>query len=76
MIEFVGLSNFSSIGQDLPYGIYTLSGFRLRLLTLESRILGEVTPERVEIVRRADHIFINRICAVGLYDSINQALRL
>ena len=37
------------------------------------RILGEVTPSRVEIVRQADHIFISMIREAGLYDKIGQA---
>ncbi|KAK5989650.1 GMP synthase [Cladobotryum mycophilum] len=37
------------------------------------RILGEVTPERVEIVRKADHIFISMIKEAGLYNQISQA---
>ena len=37
------------------------------------RILGEVTPERVDIARRADHIFISMIREAGLYDQIAQA---
>ncbi|KAL2267260.1 hypothetical protein VTJ83DRAFT_4537 [Remersonia thermophila] len=37
------------------------------------RILGEVTPERVEIARQADHIFISEIRKAGLYDQISQA---
>ncbi|KAJ2905413.1 GMP synthase protein [Zalerion maritima] len=37
------------------------------------RILGEVTPERVEIARKADHIFISMIREAGLYDQISQA---
>lgn len=36
-------------------------------------ILGEVTPERVEMVRQADHIFIGMIREWGLYDKISQA---
>lgn len=38
-----------------------------------NRILGEVTPERVEIVRQADHIFISMIREWNLYDKISQA---
>ena len=38
------------------------------------RILGAVTPELVEIVRHADHIFISEIKAAGLYRRISQAL--
>ncbi|KAI1907826.1 GMP synthase (glutamine-hydrolyzing) [Ophidiomyces ophidiicola] len=37
------------------------------------RVLGEVTPERVEIARQADHIFISMIREAGLYDKIAQA---
>ncbi|KAK3683585.1 hypothetical protein B0T22DRAFT_252501 [Podospora appendiculata] len=37
------------------------------------RILGEVTPERVEIARQADHIFISMIREAGIYDDISQA---
>ncbi|KFY87186.1 hypothetical protein V500_07114 [Pseudogymnoascus sp. VKM F-4518 (FW-2643)] len=40
---------------------------------LAIRILGEVTPERVEMVRQADHIFIGMIREWGLYDKISQA---
>ncbi|KAF5001451.1 GMP synthase [Fusarium heterosporum] len=37
------------------------------------RILGDVTPERVEIARKADNIFINMIREAGLYDEMSQA---
>ncbi|AEO66377.1 uncharacterized protein THITE_2066293 [Thermothielavioides terrestris NRRL 8126] len=37
------------------------------------RILGEVTPEKVEIARQADHIFISEIRKAGLYNQISQA---
>ncbi|KAJ4156888.1 hypothetical protein NW754_008525 [Fusarium falciforme] len=37
------------------------------------RILGDVTKERVEIARKADHIFINMIKEAGLYDQMSQA---
>ncbi|KAJ5490432.1 GMP synthase [Penicillium expansum] len=37
------------------------------------RILGDVTKERVEIARKADHIFITKIKEAGLYDQISQA---
>ncbi|EGX94460.1 GMP synthase [Cordyceps militaris CM01] len=37
------------------------------------RILGDVTPERVEIARKADHIFISMIREAGLYDQMSQA---
>ncbi|KAL5594809.1 hypothetical protein BROUX41_001716 [Berkeleyomyces rouxiae] len=40
---------------------------------LAIRILGDVTPERVEMTRQADHIFISMIREHGLYDEISQA---
>ncbi len=40
---------------------------------LAIRILGEVTPEQLRIVREADRIFIEEIRAAGLYRQISQA---
>ena len=40
---------------------------------LAIRVLGEVTPERVEILRRADAIYLEEIRAAGLYHEIWQA---
>ncbi|GJM15635.1 MAG: GMP synthase [glutamine-hydrolyzing] [Thermodesulfobacteriota bacterium] len=37
------------------------------------RIMGEITKERVEILRLADHIFIDEIKKGGIYDDIWQA---
>lgn len=37
------------------------------------RILGEVTRENVEIVRKADHIFITMIKEAGIYNEMSQA---
>ncbi|EJT75835.1 GMP synthase [Gaeumannomyces tritici R3-111a-1] len=37
------------------------------------RILGEVTPERVEMARKADHIFIGMIREAGIYNDMSQA---
>lgn len=34
------------------------------------RILGEITRERVDIVRKADHIFISMIREAGIYDEV------
>lgn len=36
------------------------------------RILGDVTKERVEIARKADHIFISMIKEAGLYDQVSR----
>ena len=41
---------------------------------LAVRILGEVTPERLSVLRLADAIFIDEIKAAELYDDIWQAL--
>ncbi len=40
---------------------------------LAVRILGEVTEERIKILQEADHIFINTLKELDLYDSIWQA---
>ncbi len=40
---------------------------------LAVRILGEVTPERLEILRHADHIFIHELRKFGWYDKVWQA---
>ena len=41
---------------------------------LAVRILGEVTPQRLEVLRAADEILIDEIKAAGLYRKISQAL--
>lgn len=41
---------------------------------LAVRVLGEVTPERVALLQRADAIFMDEIRAAGLYREISQAL--
>ncbi len=41
---------------------------------LAVRILGEVTAERLEILRQADHIFIGELRESGWYDKVSQAL--
>jgi GMP synthase (glutamine-hydrolysing) len=40
---------------------------------LAIRVLGEITPERLEILREADAIYLDEIRTAGLYDSIWQA---
>ena len=40
---------------------------------LAVRCLGDLTPERLDVLRKADAIFIEEIRAAGLYDSIWQA---
>ncbi|KAG8410547.1 GMP synthase (glutamine-hydrolyzing) [Metarhizium acridum] len=36
------------------------------------RIIGEVTRERVDIVRKADHIFISMIREAGIYNEVRR----
>ena len=40
---------------------------------LAVRVLGEVTPDRLEALRRADAIFLSELRAAGLYDATAQA---
>ncbi len=37
------------------------------------RVLGEVKPEYLSILARADHIFIQELLKAGLYDDVSQA---
>jgi GMP synthase (glutamine-hydrolysing) len=41
---------------------------------LAVRIIGEITPERLEIIRAADEILIDEIKSAGLYRKVSQAL--
>ncbi len=41
---------------------------------LSIRVLGEVTPEKVDILQRVDAIFIQALREYGLYDGVSQAL--
>ncbi len=41
---------------------------------LAIRIIGEVTPERLELLRKADHIAMTEIEQAGYYDQVWQAL--
>jgi GMP synthase (glutamine-hydrolysing) len=41
---------------------------------LAVRILGEVTPQRLEVLRAADEILIDEIKAAGLYRKVSQTL--
>jgi GMP synthase (glutamine-hydrolysing) len=41
---------------------------------LAVRIIGEITPKRLEVLRQADEILIDEIRAAGLYRNISQAL--
>lgn len=40
---------------------------------LAIRIIGEITPEKIEVVRNADKIFIDGLRDAGLYDKVWQA---
>ncbi|MCV4939283.1 GMP synthase (glutamine-hydrolyzing), partial [Escherichia coli] len=40
---------------------------------LAVRILGEVTPEKVSLLQKADRIFIEELKSTGLYDKVWQA---
>ncbi len=40
---------------------------------LAVRILGEITPERLNVLREADHIFISKLKETGVYHDVWQA---
>ena len=37
------------------------------------RVLGAITPEAVDVLQRADHIYIEELRAAGWYDKVSQA---
>ena len=41
---------------------------------LAVRVIGEITPKRLEVLRAADEILIDEIKSAGLYRKISQAL--
>ncbi len=41
---------------------------------LAIRVISDITPEKLEILRKADDIFISELIAEGLYDEVWQAL--
>jgi GMP synthase (glutamine-hydrolysing) len=41
---------------------------------LAIRVLGEVTPERLDVLRRVDDVFVRSLREFGLYDDVWQAL--
>ncbi len=63
-----------SVGAELNVPPHVLGRHPFPGPGLAVRILGEVTTERLAVLRLADAIFINEIKAAGLYDDIWQAL--
>ncbi len=63
-----------AVGRELELPPHVLGRHPFPGPGLGIRILGEVTPERLEPLREADAIMIEEIRAAGLYDEIWQAL--
>ncbi|MBN94203.1 MAG: glutamine-hydrolyzing GMP synthase [Deltaproteobacteria bacterium] len=61
------------LGAELAIGSEKLGRHPFPGPGLGVRVLGEVTEDRCDVLRRADHIFIDEIRRAGLYDSIWQA---
>ena len=55
------------------YFIYIIFLGRLNYLHGPSSVLGEVTRERLALLREADDIMIQEITAAGIYSEIGQA---
>ncbi|MGB2691370.1 MAG: glutamine-hydrolyzing GMP synthase [Thermodesulfobacteriota bacterium] len=62
-----------AVGHELGVPVNILSRHPFPGPGLGIRIMGEITRERVEILRLADHIFIDQIKKDGVYDDIWQA---
>ena len=63
-----------AVGAELGMPAHVLGRHPFPGPGLAVRILGEVTHERLEVLRSADAIFISEIKKAGLYDEIWQAL--
>ncbi len=61
------------IGRDLGVPEETVSRQPFPGPGLAVRILGEVTPERIALLQKADHIVVSEIKAAGLYTKIWQS---
>ncbi|MFL6466762.1 MAG: glutamine-hydrolyzing GMP synthase [Pyrinomonadaceae bacterium] len=62
-----------AIGRDLGIPEMILERHPFPGPGLGVRILGDVTPEKVELLQRADKIFIEELHNFGIYDSVWQA---
>ncbi len=61
------------VGRELGLSESVLSRHPFPGPGLAVRIIGEVTREKLGILREADHIFVNGLVDMGLYDDIWQA---
>ena len=62
------------IGKELSIPDYLIDRHPFPGPGLAVRIIGEVTQEKISILREVDHIFINEIKNAGFYNKISQAL--
>ena len=62
-----------AIGRDLGIPEMILERHPFPGPGLGVRILGEITPEKVELLQKADHIFIDELHSFGLYTDVWQA---
>ena len=62
-----------NIGKDLGVPIKILGRHPFPGPGLAIRIMGEVTKERLDVLRIADKIFIDELIREGLYDQLSQA---
>tara|TARA_Y100000766_G_scaffold51295_1_gene41273 strand:- start:163 stop:1713 length:1551 start_codon:yes stop_codon:yes gene_type:complete len=62
------------IGKELSIPDYLIDRHPFPGPGLAVRIIGEVTQEKISILREVDNIFIDEIRRAGLYNNISQAL--
>ncbi len=62
------------VGKELLIPDYLIGRHPFPGPGLAVRIIGEVTKEKISILREVDHIFIDEIKKAGLYNKISQAL--
>jgi len=70
-------SDSNVISVPLDFAEITINGTRFLTLFARAsegiRILGEVKKEYADLLRKADHIFIEELRAADLYESVSQA---
>jgi len=62
-----------AVGRELGLPLHFVGRHPFPGPGLAIRVLGEITPERLGVLRDADAIYLEEIRAAGLYDSIWQA---
>lgn len=72
-LRFLFKDEVREVGKELNIPPHILHRHPFPGPGLAVRVLGEVTPEKLHLVREADHIFISQLKQHNLYDTVWQA---